>query len=289
MPYAAFHQPQVFFKPLQHLLSSFEDLFASPLDEDGEPYEGESQGFDWLEDRFAEPQLFLRVMLDMLHVFFDREMVGSLFLNGNPSFLFEQVPNGEWQLGYASALSSPNGCLKTLFEEELVPQLQQRDKQYGSATSMFLAVVSHREATLMQLLDEVATFATVGMPVDDAMGRMAGIISAGDPSNHNPSGHAQSNHDPSPAASAEGVESGDAGQEEPSVSANTPESFLKPSSEPFFSTGFAFDDAMGDRVRLSLLSIHPAKPNQQGHGSQSSNKYPHDASSGLISRCRSGL
>lgn len=255
MPYAGFDQPHVFFNPLQKLLSSFGDLFTSPLDEDGEPYEGESQGFDWLQDRFVDPNRFLRVMLDMLHVFFDRQMVGSFLLNGNPSFLFERIPEGAWQLGYASALSEPNACLKTLFEDELVPQLSNRDQQYGSATGMFLAVISHREARLMQLLDEVATFATVGMPVDDVFSRIGGIITAG-------SGDAQTGSldDQSASQSENGNITG---------------------SQPFFSTGFAFDDALGDRVRLSLLSIHPVKP--------ANNHKPYDTYSGLNTRFRGCL
>lgn len=263
MPYAGFDQPQVFFNPLQQLLSSFDALFTSPLDEDGEPYEAESQGFDWLQGRFADPNRFLRVMLDMLHVFFDREMVGSFFLNGNPSFLFEQVPEGAWQLGYASALSEPNACLKTLFEDELVTQLSNRNQQYDSATGMFLAVISHRETRLMQLLDEVATFATVGLSVGEAFDRIGSIVTAkGGDEQTSTSGC----HSDNEAAGQSDYEPG-------SHHCTPPPSF--------FSTGFAFDDALGDRVRLSLLSIHPAKPNHKHK--------PHDAYSGLNERFKGCL
>ena len=76
-------------------------------DDDDKPLFGVSSQFD-------RPNEFLQTLLDMLRVFFEPDPPGTVFLNANPCFLYDAMPEKPVQLGYASVLPSVRPFLQYL-------------------------------------------------------------------------------------------------------------------------------------------------------------------------------
>lgn len=122
------------------------------------------------------PDEFREALLDMLRVTFATKMFGTLFLNSNPDFFYQSIPQKPFTLGYVSVLSEPGEAFTALWEKKVLGKLREYNYSLDRTTSMFLSVAGSAERMTVDLLDEVSEVTNAGFSVDDVLNNIAASI-----------------------------------------------------------------------------------------------------------------
>ena len=136
---AMLNNPKVFVDALRKVVEGLYEVFDLAAecpydpDDDDKPLFGVSSQFD-------RPNEFLQTLLDMLRVFFEPDPPGTFFLNANPGFLYDAMPDKPVQLGYASILGDPGESFSAMLDEKIFPRLAALGYQQETCSSGFFAI-----------------------------------------------------------------------------------------------------------------------------------------------------
>ncbi|MDG4597566.1 MAG: hypothetical protein P9F75_18085 [Candidatus Contendobacter sp.] len=163
-------------KVVEGLYEVFDLAAERPYDPDDndKPLFGVSSQFD-------RPNEFLQTLLDMLRVFFEPDPPGTFFLNANPCFLYDAMPDKPVQLGYASVLGDPGESFSAMLDEKIFPRLAALGYQQETFSNGFFAICRgpDRGGRIKfgdELLCEAAMALQANISVDEAWGGLYSAI-----------------------------------------------------------------------------------------------------------------
>lgn len=179
------NNPQALVVALREVVAGLYQIFdlaaerPYDLDDDDKPLFGVSSQFD-------RPNEFLQTLLDMLRVFFEPDPPGTFFLNANPCFLYEGLPDKPVQLGYASVLGDPGESLSNMVDNKIFPKLTELGYQQGVYSSAFFAICRGPERGGRikfsdPLICEAEIVLQAGTSVDEAWGGLYSAIKGESP------------------------------------------------------------------------------------------------------------
>jgi len=177
--------PAQFAKSLQDVLDAIHKLFEAtkeydwkPVTEDGVRtyYEEEGKCGFQAAYQYERPTEFLQCLLDIMRVHFEPRPMGTLFLNSNIGFMYQELPEEPFQLAYASLVSRENQSFSSFFADDVSPYLEQRGYDAESITAMFAVASTGHERYKMKFVSEIAGTLKSGFSVDEVLGLMASSI-----------------------------------------------------------------------------------------------------------------
>ncbi|MDQ6965587.1 MAG: hypothetical protein Q9M23_01535, partial [Mariprofundaceae bacterium] len=109
-------EPEQFNHKLQEVMEGIYELLElsreeelSPVREDGVVrYGEEGKTCFQVSGQFERPTEFLQTLLDMIRVNFETYIFGTFQLNSNMGFMYDEIPDAPFQLGYVSITSENN-------------------------------------------------------------------------------------------------------------------------------------------------------------------------------------
>lgn len=125
-------QPAQFIEKLQTVMAGVYELLdlarerdLRPVSDDGVIRYSEEDGKLCFQvaGQYERPTESLQALLDIIRVNFEPCVLGTLFLNSNIPFLYDEVPDSPLQLGYASLTSEPDQSFGAFWDERVVPHL----------------------------------------------------------------------------------------------------------------------------------------------------------------------
>lgn len=169
---------------LENVVSSFGkvlDVIAEhPDGQEGE--DSDSRALYDLSNQFERPHEFLQTLLDMVRVFFEPDPPGTFFLNANPCYLHDALPDGPIRLGYASLLSEPSQTLSDMVRHKIHPQLAKLGYHEESYSTAFFAICrgigqgGKIQFLTDKLLFEAIEVLNAGVTVDEAWGDLKASV-----------------------------------------------------------------------------------------------------------------
>jgi len=169
--------PQGFSKALQDTLASLYEVFEqaretklAPTSPEGVIRYLEEYGKNYFQvaGQFERPSEFLRTLLDMIRVCFEAGP-GTFFLNGNPGFLLDGLPNQSFRLGYLSLLSEPDQSFEAFWSDTVVPVLETRGYPLDEVTRLFAVVSMGRQRFSLEFMADVQRLLGAGFSAEEAM------------------------------------------------------------------------------------------------------------------------
>ena len=176
--------PLLFSTKLQDILNGMYDFFEStfekeyPKETDGVVHIVDKKICFQAADQYQRPHDFLQSLLDILRVIYEPEVLGTFFLNANPGFLFDAIPEKPFQLGYASFVSKPHQSFKEFWSENILNSLKEYGYNLENTTALFVVVSTGKErySNGLDLVDEVCETLDVGFSPEEAFGLIASSI-----------------------------------------------------------------------------------------------------------------
>lgn len=134
-----FNNPKVFVDALRKVVESLYEVFDLAAERPYDPDDDDKPLFG-VSSQFDRPNEFLQTLLDMLRAFFEPDPPGTFFLNANPCFLYDAMPDKPVQLGYASVLGDPGESFSAMLDEKIFPRLTALGYQQETCSSRFFAI-----------------------------------------------------------------------------------------------------------------------------------------------------
>lgn len=176
--------PQEFTHHLDQMLSAMYEVFEHAREstlvpvEDGCRRYYEEEGKCWFQvaSQFKRPGEFFQTFLDMIRIMYEPSPPGTLLLNSNPCFLFDQISATPFQLGYLSAISEPDESISELFERAIAPKMAEYGYSTSATFARFAFVSLGKERYKMAQIGEVLKYFSAGFSVSDVLGGIASEI-----------------------------------------------------------------------------------------------------------------
>jgi len=174
-----------FSKALQNVMDAVYTLLEltreydlKPISEDGVMVYCEESGKCGFQasSQYERPSEFLQTLLDMIRVQYDPNPMGTFFLNSNIGFMYEEMPEGPFQLAYASLVSREDQSFSSFFANDMSPYLEQCGYEAENITAMFAVASTGHERYKMKFVSEISGTLKSGFSVDEALGLMASSI-----------------------------------------------------------------------------------------------------------------
>lgn len=127
--------------------------------------------------QYRRPGEFLAALLDMLRVTYEPNFIGTFFLNANPIFIYEGIPEQPFRLGYLSLISSPGESFTHFWNGKVAAAALENHYELDKASSTYIVVAS--SAKRMDMLDEVFAATQAGFSVDEALDLISSCFSDG--------------------------------------------------------------------------------------------------------------
>ena len=158
-------------------LSKEHDL--APFDEDGVRayYEESGKCPFQVSGQFDRPSEFLQSFLDIVRVNYEPYTMGSLLLNSNMCFLYEEVPSSPFQLGYVSLTSESEKGLSGFWNEDVIPYIDKCGYSLESVSAIYAVASTGGEKYSTDFLDSVVTVLNSVFSVDEEKSLFAGSVS----------------------------------------------------------------------------------------------------------------
>lgn len=160
-------EPQTFQRKLRELVLQFYDFFemAKEIDEYESDTKNESEKIQPYDHpcyyscrQYKRPAEFLQALLDIIRINFEPEILGDFFLNSNMSFIYDEIPEKPFNLGYASLVSSPNEKFGSVWLMKVMPHLEVCNYRLGENATAFVAVTTGNERYNLDLVEEIYDF-----------------------------------------------------------------------------------------------------------------------------------
>jgi len=181
--------PAQFTEKLQAVMQGAYDLLElarehdlSPVSEDGviRYFEEHGKACFQVSGQYDRPTEFLQVLLDIIRANFEPCVLGTLFLNSNLCFLYDEVPDAPFQLGYASLTSQPNQGFAAFWDEQVIPYLEQCGYTLGGAdgaTAVYAVASTGQERYGYDaFMNDISTKLGSGFSVEEATALLASEI-----------------------------------------------------------------------------------------------------------------
>ncbi len=126
--------------------------------------------------QFNRPTEFLEVLLDIIRVNFEPYVLGTFFLNSNMEFIYENLPNSEFQLGYITALSEEGQEFSEFWDKVVVPRVKECGYSFSKASTLFVVVSTGEENYGVNLLEDVSKKLSSGFSANEAFDLITSII-----------------------------------------------------------------------------------------------------------------
>lgn len=143
-----------FSQKLSSLFDSVGDLMVTTsdgrrrieVDDDPSPFEFTSS--------FSRPAEYLQCMLDIVRTIYEPDIIATLFLNSNPFFIFDSIPETKFHLGYLSQVKPPDITFADFWQEVIIPRIAECGYNMQTTDSIFLCItVGSHDATLAAMDD----------------------------------------------------------------------------------------------------------------------------------------
>ena len=174
--------PLLFSTKLQDMLNGMYDFFESTFEKE---YPKETNGVIHIvgkkncfqvADQYQRPHDFLQSLLDILQVIYEPKVLGTFFLNSNPKFLFDAIPEKPFQLGYASFISEPHQRFNEFWSENILNALKEYGYNLENTTALFVVVSTGNERYSIDLVNEVCETLDAGFSPEEAIGLIKSSI-----------------------------------------------------------------------------------------------------------------
>lgn len=136
---AMLNNPKAFVVALREVVAGLYQVFDLTAERPYDPDDDDKPLFG-VSSQFDRPNEFLQTLLDMLRVFFEPDPPGTFFLNANPCFLYDAMPDKPVQLGYASILGDPGESFLAMVDNKIFPRLTELSYQQEVHSSAFFAI-----------------------------------------------------------------------------------------------------------------------------------------------------
>ncbi len=173
---------QLFSTKLQKILNAMYDLFELTLEKeypketDGVVHIVDGKTCFQVADQYQRPHEFLQSLLDILRVIYEPEVFGTFFLNSNPGFLFDAIPEKPFQLAYGSFISKPHQSFKEFWCENIVKSLEEYGYNQEDASSLFVVVSTGEERYGIDLHIDVSETLDAGFSPEEALGLIVSVM-----------------------------------------------------------------------------------------------------------------
>jgi hypothetical protein len=171
--------PAFFQQNLQSIMQDCYQLFElakesdlSPVSEDGVTRYFEESGKCGFQvaGQYERPSEFLQCLLDIIRVQYEPNPMGTLFLNSNIGFAYENMPASSFQLGYISLMSEAEKAFDNFWLEDVHPYITKCGYHFESAFSIFAVASTGHERYNLMFLNEIADALQSGFSVEEAFG-----------------------------------------------------------------------------------------------------------------------
>lgn len=169
--------PRKFDQKLQEVMAGLYELFEltrehelSPVIDGVRVYYEESgkTGFQ-VSGQFERPGEFFQTLLDVIHVNFEPDVLGTLLFNSNICFLHEEIPNEDFQLGYISIVSDSNQAFAGFWENKVRQHLQKCGYNLREATAIFAIATTGEDRYNLEFASEIMHTLDSGFSVEDVI------------------------------------------------------------------------------------------------------------------------
>lgn len=179
------NNPKAFVDALRKVVEGLYEVFDVAAERPYDPEDSDKPLFG-VSSQFDRPNEFLQTLLDMLRVFFEPDPPGTFFLNANPCFLYEGLPDKPVQLGYASVLGDPGESLSDMVDNKIFAKLAELGYQQDVYSSAFFAISRGPERGGRikfsdPLICEAEIVLQAGTSVDEAWGGLYSAIKGESP------------------------------------------------------------------------------------------------------------
>lgn len=122
------------------------------------------------------PEEFRGALLDMLRVTFATKTFGTLFLNSNPVFFYQSIPQKPFTLGYISVFGYPGEKFSQIWKKGVLKKFREYKYSLDRTTSMFISVAGSAEHMTVDVLNDVCEETNAGFNIEDVLQNIAGSI-----------------------------------------------------------------------------------------------------------------
>ena len=177
--------PRQFSEKLQEVMNGISDLIEltkeselMPVSEEGVIRYFEESGKCCFQaaGQYERPAEFLQCLLDMVRVTYEPSVLGTFFLNSNPCFLYEAIPDTPFQLAYASLLSQENEPFAAFYANTVRPYLLRCGYDLSLATGLFAVASTGEDRYGPPFVEEVDATLGSGFSVQEAVNLLAAAI-----------------------------------------------------------------------------------------------------------------
>lgn len=172
--------PKAFVTALREVVAGLYQVFDLAAERPYDPDDDDKPLFG-VSSQFDRSNEFLQTLLDMLRVFFEPDPPGTVFLNANPCFLYDALPDQPIQLGYASILGDLGESFSVMLNSKIFPRLTELGYQQEAYSSGFFAICRGPERGGRikfgdDLLCEAAMALQANISVEEAWGGLYSAI-----------------------------------------------------------------------------------------------------------------
>lgn len=176
-----------FIEKLQHAMKSIFDLLEltkeydlEAVDKDGARcfYQDEGKTCFQVSGQYERPHEFLQALLDIIRVNYEPSVMGTLLLNANMCFLYDEILEKPFQLGYVSIVSKENEIFDSFWGGSVKPYLKKCGYNIGEATAIYAVITTGDKRYGPELLGEIMTSLNSGFSLDEACELLSSSINS---------------------------------------------------------------------------------------------------------------
>lgn len=177
--------PEKFQKKLQDIMEGIYELFElskehglAPINEKGVILHIEEYGKTCFQvsGQYDRPTEFLQSLLDIIRVNYEPYVFGTFFLNSNMDFLYEEVPNSSFRLGYVSVTSKGNSDFLSFWNKDVIPYVEKCGYNINAASAIYAVASTGAESYGIDFIDNISATLGSGFSVDEALNLLGASI-----------------------------------------------------------------------------------------------------------------
>lgn len=174
-----------FNQKLQQLMGNVYDLIELTKEYDLQPtttegvilyFEDQGKTCFQASGQYDRPNEFLQVLLDIIRVNYEPSVLGTFFLNSNLCFLYDEVPNKPFHLGYASLVSGCNENFGQFYSGTVTPYLSKCGYSLENISTIYAVASTGDDRYGMDFLNEVSTTLESGFSISEALTLLASSV-----------------------------------------------------------------------------------------------------------------
>lgn len=178
--------PRRFSEKLREVMTGIYELFEltrehelSPVSDDGVIRYIEEHGKVCFQvsGQFNRPSEFLQALLDIVRANYEPCVLGTFFLNSNMIFLYDQVPEAPFQLGYISIVDDKNKPFSRFWHEDVLPYIEVCGYTIDDASAIYAVASTGEDKYQLDFMVEIADTLGSGFSADEAVGLLAASVS----------------------------------------------------------------------------------------------------------------